>query len=43
MIMRDDELSNILQQQDEYEAYKLMDKEQRSMKSTTTDKALLLF
>ena len=42
MIMRDGELSTILQQQEEDEAYKLMEKEQRAMKSTPTDKALLI-
>ena len=42
MIMRDGELATIIQHKEEEEAYKLMEKEQRSMKSTPTGKSLLI-
>ena len=42
MIMRDGKFATIMQQQEEEEAQKLMEKEQRSMTSTPTGKALLL-
>ena len=41
--MRDGELDTMIQHQEEYEAYKSMDKEQQAMTSTPTGKALLLF
>ena len=42
MIMRDGNFSTIIQQQEEDEAQKLMEKEQRAMTSTSAGKALLL-
>ena len=42
MIMRDGELATMMQQQEEDEALKLMEKYQRAMLSTPTGKALLL-
>ena len=42
MIMRYDELSTIMQQQEEDEYHKSMDKEQRALTSTPAGKALLL-
>ena len=42
MVMRDGEFSTMMQQQEEDEAQKLMDKEQRSMTSIPTGKTLLL-
>ena len=42
MIMRDGELATIMKQQEEDEAQKSMEKEQRSTTSTPTGKALLL-
>ena len=43
MIMRDGELDTTVQQQEEGEAYKSTEKEQRDTKSTQKGKALLLF
>ena len=42
MIMRDDKLATMIQQQEEDEAQKLMEKEQRAMTSTLIKKALRL-
>ena len=42
MIMRDGNLTTIMQQQEEDEAHKSIDKEQRAMKLTPRGKALLL-
>ena len=42
MIMRDGEFSTMMQQQEEDEAQKSIEKEQRAMTSTPTCKALLL-
>ena len=42
MIMRDGEFATMIQQQEEDEAQKLMEKEQRAMTSTPIKKALLL-
>ena len=42
MIMRDGEISTIMQQQEEDKAHRSMDKEQRAMTSTLTGKALLI-
>ena len=42
MIMRDGKFATMMQQQEEDEAQKLMEKEQRVMSSTPTGKALLL-
>ena len=43
MIMRDGKFATMMQQQKEAKAQKLMEKEQRDMKSTPTEKALLIF
>ena len=40
--MRDGYFATMMQQKEEYEAQKLMDKEQRSMTSNPTGKALIL-
>ena len=42
MIMRDGEFSTMMQQQEEDEAQKSIEKEQRAMTSTPTGKALVL-
>ena len=42
MIMRDGNFSTMVQQQEEKEAHKLMEKEHWAMKSTLTGKSLLL-
>ena len=42
MIMRDSDLTTMIQQQEEEKARKLMEKEQRAMTSTPTGQALLL-
>ena len=42
MIMRDDEFATMMQHQEEDEAHKLTEKEQRAMSSTPKGKALLL-
>ena len=42
MIMRDGEFATMIQQEEEYKAQKLMEKEQRAMTSTLTVKPLLL-
>ena len=42
MIMRDGEFPTMMQQQEEDEAQKLMEKEQRYMSSTPTGKAFLI-
>ena len=43
MIMRDGDFTTIMQQQEEDEAQKSMEKEQRAMSSTPTGKALIFF
>ena len=42
MIMRDGEFETMMQQQEEDKVYKSMEKEQRTMSSTPTGKALIL-
>ena len=42
MIMRDGEIATIMQQQEEDEAHRLMEKEQQAMTSTLTGKALVI-
>ena len=43
MIMRDGKFATMMQYQEEDEAQKSMEKEQRVMKSTPTGKALIIF
>ena len=42
MITRDGELTNIIQQQEEDEAQKLVEKEQQAMESTPTSRDLII-
>ena len=42
MIMRDDEFVTMMQQKEEYEAQKLMEKEEQAITSTSSGKAFLI-